>query len=113
MKKYLSLFLSLCLILGSMGFAFADAAFTPGTYTGSAEGFAGDVKATVTVDENAITAIEITGDSETPGLGGAAMPVMQEAYIGKAAADAAAESVPSLGHAQGHCLQEHSILLRF
>ena len=40
MKKYLSLFLSLCLILGSMGFAFADAAFTPGTYTGSAEGFA-------------------------------------------------------------------------
>jgi penicillin-binding protein 1A len=58
MKKYLSLFLSLCLILGSMGFAFADAAFTPGTYTGTAEGFAGDVKATVTVDENAIVAIE-------------------------------------------------------
>ena len=88
MKKYLSLFLSLCLILGSMGFAFADAAFTPGTYTGSAEGFAGDVKATVTVDENAITAIEITGAEETPAIGGAAIATMQEAYVGKADAEA-------------------------
>ncbi len=88
MKKYLSLFLSLCLILGSMGFAFADAAFTPGTYTGSAEGFAGDVKATVTVDENAITAIEITGADETPAIGGAAITTMAEAYVGKADAEA-------------------------
>ena len=88
MKKYLSLFLSLCLILGSMGFAFADAAFTPGTYTGSAEGFAGDVKATVTVDENAITAIEIVGADETPAIGGAAITTMQEAYVGKADAEA-------------------------
>ena len=88
MKKYLSLFLSLCLILGSMGFAFADAAFTPGTYTGSAEGFAGDVKATVTVDENAITAIEIVGADETPAIGGAAITTMAEAYVGKADAEA-------------------------
>ncbi|MBQ6959946.1 MAG: FAD-dependent oxidoreductase [Clostridia bacterium] len=88
MKKYLSLFLSLCLILGSMGFALADAAFTPGTYTGTAEGFAGDVKATVTVDENAITAIEIVGADETPAIGGAAITTMAEAYVGKDDAEA-------------------------
>ena len=88
MKKYLSLFLSLCLIVGSMGAVLADAAFTPGTYTGTAEGFAGDVKATVTVDETAITAIEITGAEETPALGGAAMTAMAEAYVGKADAEA-------------------------
>ena len=63
------------------------AQFVPGTYEAASQGFGGDVKVKVTVDESAITAIEITGDSETPGLGGAAMPVMQEAYIGKAAAD--------------------------
>ncbi|MDO5326193.1 MAG: FAD-dependent oxidoreductase [Clostridia bacterium] len=68
--------------------AVEGAQFVPGTYEAASQGFGGDVKVKVTVDESAITAIEITGDSETPGLGGAAMPVMQEAYIGKAAADA-------------------------
>ena len=88
MKKYLSLFLGLCLILGSMGFALADGAFVPGTYKAAADGFAGDVRVTVTVDENAITAIEIVGAEETPALGGAAITAMSEAYIGKADAEA-------------------------
>ena len=42
--------------------------FTPGTYEGSAKGFHGDIKLTVTVDENKIT--EITAEhTETEGLG--------------------------------------------
>ena len=88
MKKYLSLLLALVMVLSMMSFAHAEGAFTPGTYEAKAEGFGGDVKAVVTVDENVITAIEITGDGETPGLGGAAMPMMQEAYVGEADAEA-------------------------
>lgn len=42
--------------------------FTPGTYEGVAKGFHGDIKLTVTVDENKIT--EITAEhTETEGLG--------------------------------------------
>ena len=62
--------------------------FTPGTYEAAAQGFGGEVKVVVTVDANAITAIEITGADETPALGGAAMPAMAEAYPGKADAEA-------------------------
>ena len=88
MKKYLSLFLALCLALGSASFALADGAFTPGTYEATSQGFGGDVKISVTVDETAITAIEITGEGESPTLGGVAMPAMAEAYVGKADAEA-------------------------
>ncbi len=88
MKKLVALFLSLCLVLGSMAFASAEAVFTPGTYEAVEMGFGGDIKVTLTVDENAITEITIVGESETPGLGLAAIPVMQEAYVGKADAEA-------------------------
>ena len=78
MKKLVSLFLSLCLVLGCMAFASADG-YTPGTYEASAQGFGGDVKVTVTVDENAITAVDIAGGSETPEVGGAALePLSQQ-----------------------------------
>ena len=88
MKKYLSLLLALVMVVSMMSFGHAEGTFTPGTYEASAEGFGGDVKVTVTVDENAITAIGITGDGETPALGGLAMPQMQEAYVGQADAEA-------------------------
>ena len=86
MKKIVALFLSLCLTLGCMSFALAEGKFIPGTYEGTAFGFGGDVKATVTVDENAITAIELFGPDETAMLGGAALKTLEEAYIGKASA---------------------------
>ncbi|MBR6186544.1 MAG: substrate-binding domain-containing protein [Clostridia bacterium] len=62
--------------------------FLPGTYEAAAQGFGGEIKVVLTVDENAITAIEITGDNETPGLGGAALPLLAEACVGQADADA-------------------------
>ncbi len=43
--------------------------YTPGTYEGTARGYGGDITVTVTVDANAITDVQITGDSETPGIG--------------------------------------------
>ena len=63
------------------------AAFTPGTYEASAQGFGGAINVAVTVDEEAITAIEITGDGETPALGGAAIEQMSAAYVSQADAD--------------------------
>ena len=86
MKKTIALFLCLCMTLGCMSFALAEGKFIPGTYEGTAFGFGGDIKATVTVDENAITAIELFGPDETPMLGGAALKTLEEAYIGKASA---------------------------
>ena len=86
MRKIIALVLSLCMLLGSA--ALADAAFTPGTYVGTGDGFGGVIEAEVTVDENAITAIKLTGEGETPDIGGKAIPQFEEAYIGKSAADA-------------------------
>lgn len=47
--------------------------YTPGTYTGSAQGFGGLVSAEITVDANAITAVTLTGADETPDIGGKAL----------------------------------------
>lgn len=49
------------------------ALYTPGTYTGSAQGYGGLVSAEVTVDGNTITDVKLTGDKETPDIGGAAL----------------------------------------
>lgn len=45
------------------------AAYTPGTYEGTGKGF-GTITVSVTVDESSITAVEINGPDETPGIGG-------------------------------------------
>lgn len=56
-KKALVFFLSLCMLACST-VAFAQT-YTAGTYTGTAAGFSGNIKATVTTDDNQITAITI------------------------------------------------------
>lgn len=47
--------------------------YTPGTYTGEANGYGGKVTVTVTVDASSITDVTIEGASETPAIGGAAL----------------------------------------
>ena len=69
MKKILSLMLAAALLAVSAS-AFA---LVPGEYSATEQGFGGPVTVTVTVDENAVTAATVTGDNETPGLGGAAI----------------------------------------
>lgn len=54
----------------------APKTYKAGTYTGSAQGFGGSVVATVTVDDDNITDVTITGDSETPTIGGAALETL-------------------------------------
>ena len=60
----------------------AALSFVPGTYTGTAEGYGGEIKAVVTVSDKRIESIEVAGDDETDGLGSRAVeempPVMVE-----------------------------------
>ena len=59
--------------------ASADTAgeFQAGVYTATANGFGGPVDVTLTVgDAGGITNVEITGDAETPDVGGAAIPTL-------------------------------------
>ncbi len=61
MKKLVALFLSLCLVLGMAAFASAEAE----TKTGSAQGFASEVKVTVTVEDGKITGLEVYDSGES------------------------------------------------
>ena len=50
--------------------------YTAGTYTGEAVGYGGTVSVTITTDANNITDVKITGDQETPAVGGAALETL-------------------------------------
>ena len=86
MKKFVSLLL--VVMMAIVPFAGNAATFTPGEYTGTATGFGGDVTVKVTVDENTVTAVEITGEKETPALGGAAIEKYATSLVGVSDADA-------------------------
>ena len=49
--------------------------------TGEAEGYGGPVKAEVTVDGDKIVGLTLTGDKETPEIGGKALEALQEAIL--------------------------------
>lgn len=50
-----------------------ESLYTPGTYTGEANGYGGKVSVTITVDASSITDVTIEGADETPTIGGAAL----------------------------------------
>ncbi len=84
MKKLFCLILSLMMMFSAaaLGEALpAQTLFTPGTYEAEAQGFGGMVQVAVTVTENEITDVAITGDKETPALGGVAVANMGEAIV--------------------------------
>lgn len=66
-SKVLSLVLVLAMCLSVS--AFADASYTPGTYTGTSSGHEAGITVTVTVDETSITDVEIDVSNETPTIG--------------------------------------------
>ena len=70
MKKFLSLTLSLLLVLGCLG-AFAEAA--DGTYTASGEGKDGPVVVEITFEGGKIVSVTVTEQNETPEI--AALPL--------------------------------------
>lgn len=74
-KRFASLLLALALLLALKAGALGE------TCESSAKGFGGDVTVAVTVEDGTITAVTAEGISETPTLGGAAMPVLAEAIV--------------------------------
>ena len=89
MKKLLAMLLSVCMLLSMVTFAaVAEGKYTPGEYEGTAQGFGGTVTVKVTVDENAVTAVTVTGENETPALGGAAIEGYNTSLVGVTDADA-------------------------
>lgn len=83
-KSMLALVLALCMLAPCMGLA---QAYTPGTYTAEAQGFSSAVKATVTVDETAITGVTLDVSGETPAIGGAAGDALAAAVLEKQSAE--------------------------
>ena len=59
MKKLVALFLTLCMVLGMAAFASAE------VKEGSAQGFASEVKVTVTVEDGKIVALEVDDSGES------------------------------------------------
>ena len=75
MKKVLAMLLSACLLLGCVAMAEGT------TFEATADGFAGPVTVTLTVEDGKITAAEIVGDAETPEVGGAAIAPLAEQLV--------------------------------
>lgn len=65
----------------------ADVSYIPGTYEGSTKGFGGDVTAKVVIGDAGIESVELTGDGETPELGGEALKKLAPAFAEAGSAD--------------------------
>ena len=78
MNKKISAFLASMLLVSSIGGGALAEGMTPGSYEATAQGFHGDVKLSVTVDADKITAIDVLEQSETEGIGAAALPKLVE-----------------------------------
>ena len=82
-KSSIALALIVCMIMPAMGMA----AYTPGEYTAEAQGFSSAVKATVTVDGEAITAVVLDVSGETQGFGAAQGEALAAAFMEKQSAE--------------------------
>ena len=78
MKKIVALLLAVMLMLS--GAALAEG-MTAGTYQASAQGYHGSIVLNVTVDADSITAIEVVEQSETEGIGAAALPMLVQSVL--------------------------------
>ncbi len=82
MKKTWVLLLAVTVMLCCFSTAaLADAVYTPGTYSASAYGFAGNVTATVEVTEDSIASVSFEGANETTSVGGVAMTRLAEEIL--------------------------------
>lgn len=58
-----------------------ELSFNAGTYEGSAQGYGGEIKATVEVSENKIEKVTIVGEGETQGIGSNAIDKMPDEIV--------------------------------
>lgn len=73
-RTFVALVLTCCLALG-VSMAQAE------TLSGTAQGFGGEVKVTVTMEDGVITDCVIEGDQETAGIGSRAIEQMPEKIV--------------------------------
>lgn len=93
-KRLLSAILVLTMILSLTACGKADektstesGKYTAGTYEGTAKGFGGEIKATVTLTADKIESITIVGDSETKGIGSVAVEQLGQDMVAKQAVE--------------------------
>ena len=79
-RRALSTLMALSLFCAG-GAAMADGAYTPGTYTVSADGNNGAITLRVEMTADAIADIKVVSQSETAGLGDVAIDKMIEAIL--------------------------------
>ena len=80
-KTLVALSLALVMALGAMATGLCE------TLTGEAEGYGGAIKAEVTVENGAIVGLVLTGEAETPAIGGAALEPLTEAIVAAGSVD--------------------------
>ena len=80
MKKFVASLLASLMLLTSVGSVTAEG-MTPGTYSAASQGFHGEIKLNVTVDAEKITDIVVVEQTETEGIGTAALPVLVDAVL--------------------------------
>ena len=78
MKNFAKVVLASMMTVSVVGCASKGGAYTPGTYTGEAQGFGGTVSVTITVDDSSITDVTVKGDKETKEVGGAHLDELAE-----------------------------------
>ncbi len=76
MKKILSVLLLAAMLLSTMAVLAED-----GEFRGEANGYGGAIIAELTVQDGKIVALTLTGDGETPAIGGAALEPLTEAIL--------------------------------
>lgn len=68
------------------------AGYQDGTYTGTAQGFGGEIQAEVTISGGKIDSVKLTGDSETDGIGTNALEQLPDAIVSSQSSDVDAVS---------------------
>ncbi len=86
-QKIISLGLAMMLAVTPFAAGCAEG-LTPGDYEATAQGFGGNVTVKITVDDSTVTAVQVTGEGETPALGGAAIEGYNTSLVGVTDADA-------------------------
>ena len=82
MKKALAYLLLAAILLSATTVLAED-----GVFTGEADGYGGPIAAEVTVENGKIVGLTLTGDKETPAIGGAALDPLKEAILAAGAVD--------------------------
>jgi len=87
MKKLISALILVCMLVSLFTVCAVADDSAAGSYTASAQGFGGTVTVELTIEGGVVTAATVTGEGETPAVGGAAIEKFNTSLIGIASAD--------------------------